>query len=362
MLAARCTRPFVFALAITCAASSVEAQVIKGDVVDEKTTTPIFGAIVVLLDDSSHRVAATISDDSGHFALKAPGAGRYILRADRIGYRSTTSAPLDLDVGATAIQRLSAPVVPVMLAGDTIVGDNRCVVRPQEGQQTAELWEEARKVLYATELAIEERRFEATVRVYSRALDPYTLQVRRQETVQHTSYTDRPFYTNRTPEELARDGYLRHDSLAGPDADVLLSDAFADTHCFRVKNDPGDHPGLVGLYFEPIKKRKVPDVTGVLWLDQQTAELRFVDFRPTRMFADVPPRRYGGRIEFERLKNGVWIVRRWYIRLPVYGESAPGGDMRAMSGGDHVAAFHENGGEVLSTVAAQPPPAQPPQP
>jgi len=63
----------------------------------------------------------------------------------------------------------------------------------------------------------------------------------------------------------------------GIDARVFLSDPFLDTHCFRIRPSR-DADGTVGLAFEPVESREVSDVEGVLWLDEQTAELRVLEF------------------------------------------------------------------------------------
>ncbi len=149
--------------------------------------------------------------------------------------------------------------------------------------------------------------------------------------------------------------------FAVPDANVLLSDAFARTHCFRVRHDSldTDHPGLVGLTFEPALKRSAPDVTGTLWLDSATAALRYMEFRHTNLFAEVSPRRYGGRMDFELLPGGVWVVRKWSVRMPIMSSgnlnSAGMGDARYITGGHHVAYYHEDGGSLLSATVVKPP-------
>jgi hypothetical protein len=120
-------------------------------------------------------------------------------------------------------------------------------------------------------------------------------------------------------EQLERDGYVvaaSADSLDyhyyGPDAEVLLGDVFVATHCFSARDGGPEHPGLVGLAFEPAPKRRLPDVTGVLWLERRSLELRFLDFSYTGLWT----KDLGGRVEFARLASGPWIVAYWWIRTP----------------------------------------------
>jgi len=115
----------------------------------------------------------------------------------------------------------------------------------------------------------------------------------------------------------------------------------------------GPDPALVGLAFEPVRGRNVPEVTGVLWMDRATAELRRVEYR----YVNGPPEsnepEVGGTVEFERLQDGPWIVRRWVIRMPVAERVLSRGvnfDGRSAVRSEQLrlVAVHEAGGEVAS--------------
>lgn len=343
------------------------AQVVRGDVTDAATHAPVVAAMVVAYDSAGSTAGGTFTDDSGRFALRVARPGHYRLRAERIGYAANTLVSFDLAAGQTVAEHLLASSVPVVLPTMTVTANSQCVVRPTTGPVTAALWEEARKALYAAQLGVDGRMVFAIRQRYRRSLDGTSLLVRWDSTKVDTAILKRPFLTPATPEELAQNGYGVLDeqgdsALTGPDADILLSDAFARTHCFDLRLDPEKHAGLVGLSFEPALKRHVPDVTGVIWLDSVTARLRSVEFRHTNLFPQVSPLRYGGRFEFEQLPGGVWIIRRWVIRLPILSSgamSAAGvGDARYLTGGQHIARYHDDGGEVLSaTVILAPPPS-----
>lgn len=353
------------ALLLASFTSAARAQLVRGDIVDRATGRPLYGALVILLDERDQRVAGAIADSAGRFALRAPAAGRYRLRADRIGYRSTLDEPVDLTAGATVERRLAAPAVPISLAPTVVRGADRCAVRPEEGSQALALWMEVRKALEATAIAREEHRFVLTVHQYERILDPTTQRIVQERTAEHEGLGERPFATPRSAEDLQQHGWVQRDSfytrLYAPDADVLLSDAFTASHCFHVEG-PHEHEqdGLLGLAFEPARKPKSPDVRGVLWMDPRTAELRYLEFRHVGAFGpDVMPRRYGGRIDFRRLDDGAWIVQRWWMRWPEFGADTAhpvaAGDLRDVGAGrDRLADFREVGGEVV-TVAAAPP-------
>jgi hypothetical protein len=341
---------------LAAAAGRAAAQVVRGDVQDAATHEPLYGAIVVAYDSAGARVGGTFTDDSGRFALRLPAGGSYQLRAERIGYASGAAVPFVIAPGATVVRHLVASSAVVLLPTDTVIGESRCVVRATEGAQTAALWEEARKALYASQIADQDRLVFAVRRRWWTRVDA-TGAVMRVDSTRIDSVTlAQPFASPATPEELAANGYgiggAQHDSVyAGPDADVLLSDAFARTHCFAMRLDSDKHPGLVGLAFEPSRKVHFAEVTGVIWLDSATARLRFVEFRHTNLFPEVSPRHYGGRIDFEELPGGAWIIRRWYIRLPVVANGPTGGGGRVglnFMGSPHAVFFHEEGGEVLS--------------
>jgi len=339
---------------VALTARGARAQVIRGDVADGATQAPLYGTLVVVIDSAGARIAGAITNDSGRFAIRLPRAGHYRLRAERIGYVSGAFIPFDVGEGETVVQHLTAATAVAVLPTDTVVAGNRCVVRPTEGRQTAALWEEARKVLYASEITGQDQMVWSIRKRWFRSLDGLSLAIRRDSTVIDSATFDRPFRTQVTPDDLARYGYgvlNEHgdSALTGPDADVLLSDAFARTHCFNVRLDSAKHAGLVGLAFEPSRKVHFPEVTGVLWLDSATARLRFVEFRHTNLFPEVSPLKYGGRMDFDELPGGLWIVRKWYIRLPVVanGPMGAGGAEFQYMGSPHVARFHEEGGEVL---------------
>ena len=356
-------RTLAFSL-IALAARGARAQVVRGDVADGGTQAPLSGTLVVVVDSTGGRVGGAITNDSGRFAIRLPHAGHYKLRAERIGYASGTFVQFDAAEGETVVQHLSAATAVAVLPTDTIIAGNRCVVRPMEGVKTAALWEEARKVLYASQITGDEQLVWSVRKRWWRSLDGTSLNIRKDSTVVDSTIFDRPFRTEVTPDDLAKYGYgiinERGDSaLTGPDADVLLSDAFARTHCFNVRLYSDKHAGLVGLAFEPARKVHFPEVTGVLWLDSASARLRFVEFRHTNMYPEVSPLKYGGRMDFDELPGGLWIVKRWYIRLPVVasGPMGRGGAEFQFMAGPHVARFHEEGGEVVEAhVQIRPPP------
>lgn len=311
-------RVFLLLLILVLMAAPAAAQRVNGVLVDP-AGQPVSRAFVSLRGAGGAAVSRALTGGDGRFSLNAPGAGTYRVRAERIGFAGTTSAPLDLAAGEVQSMRLVASGTGVSLQGLVARGRSRCEVRPGAGVATARLWEEARKALDATTWTAGAFRFSYTS--YERDVDPESERVRA-ERAQPRSAVGRGVWVTRDAAELARIGYReeRRDGVHffAPDAALLLSDAFQDTHCFGVANGEGPTRGLVGLTFQPVRGRgAIVDVRGVLWLDPASAELRHLEFRFTGLPEHEDREEVGGRVEFARLAGGAWIVRRWRLRMPV---------------------------------------------
>lgn len=340
------TTAFAILLLVALSPRTALSQTVTGVLRAEGSLSAIEGAVVALLDGQGAARVATLTDRAGRFRLTAPAPGSYRVRAERVGFRGTISEPLALAPGETVTRDLVAPAVAIELGGIEVSSvARRCVVRPREGVEAATLWDEARKALEAAALTEEQSLVRYRIRRYHRELDRQTLTVRSEQASTSAGVGERPF-VSRPAAELAEEGYVRMEGDSriyyAPDAPVLLSDEFLDTHCFRVEKDE-EQPGLIGLAFEPVRDRRIPDIRGVLWLNAKTAELLFVEFDYTRMQLPEPAAN-GGRVEYERLPSGAWIVRRWWIRMPQLAREA--GQPRTF-----VSGVLEAGGEVteLST-------------
>ncbi|HEX8360039.1 MAG TPA: carboxypeptidase regulatory-like domain-containing protein [Longimicrobium sp.] len=347
-----------FALLITVGLGLVltapaAAQRVQGVLVDAGGR-PVAGAFVSLRGAGEAVVARALTGAEGRFSLQGSGAGTYRVRAERIGFATTSSAPLDLAAGETRDLRLVAASAGVALEGLVARGRSRCDVRPEAGAAAARVWEEARKALEATTWTAGALRFGYTE--YERDVDPTSERVRA-ETAQRRTAVGRGVWVSRDAAELARAGYReeRRDGIYffAPDAKLLLSDEFQDSHCFGVAAGEGATRGLVGLTFQPVRRRGAPvDVSGVLWLDPASAELRHLDFNYTGLSQNEDQEGVGGRVEFVRLAGGAWIVRRWRLRMPVL----VGKQWRMPTGGSgtHVVldALRESGGYVGEVTSA----------
>ncbi len=342
-------RPHRIALSACCAllllTAHGSAQVVRGVVVDA-SGAPVRGAFVALLNEQGQQRSAVLAGEQGQFVFLT-GPGRYSLRVDQIGHRTGTEPLFELTDRDTRTVRVVLEVAALRLPEISVRGTNRCVGRPEASRETAQVWNEARKAL--TIAAWVESRGTATFRyrLSERDLD-LQLAEARQPRVRFQATAGKRAFSTADPDSLARFGYVQERRgetfLYGPDAELLLSNSFLNEHCFGLERS-ADRQGLIGLSFQPVSGRRLPDIRGVLWLDERTAELRFIEYSYTGLpfYAD---RRYaGGRTDFQQLPNGAWIVNRWYIRAPSLGRSIGSSDLRLIGS-------HESGGEVLDAQVA----------
>ena len=303
----------------------VQAQVVRGLVTQSTSAAPIVGALVELqrADSTDVRVASALTDAGGGFALRAPSPGRYRVRAKRIGVRRYTSDPFTLDVGETRTMPIVLEALEYRLPEVVVSANTLCTLNPGDRTRVASLWEEARTALEAAEISLRDKLFSAEVTRYVRELEPKTLRIVNETRSDVRGMVASPF-NSIPPESLSAFGYWRGASgggayYYGPDTRVMLSDAFLSDHCFRPVSGRGGRQGLTGLAFAPVQDRSVPDVVGTLWLDARTYELRLVEFAYDRLREGVDSTAVGGELHFARLANGAWLVRRWFLRVPVLG-------------------------------------------
>src|SRR5206468_8097796 len=140
--------------------------------------------------------------------------------AERVGFRTSTTPALLVRQGETIEMPIALAGEGVSLRAIVVSADRRCLVRPQEGVATAQLWNEARKALNATQLTQlaqaaartgrDAHRFAVRWRKFKRDLDRMTLDPIRNEQFELEGEAVTPF-VSADPELLARDGYVAGD-------------------------------------------------------------------------------------------------------------------------------------------------------
>jgi hypothetical protein len=334
--------------------ADASAQVVRGRVIDADADQPLPGALVLLLA-GQERIASYVSPASGGFILDARAPGTYTIRAELIGFESSVAGPFALVIGDTLVMELRVATKAITLPAITAEATRRCVRRPEEGAATAALWEEARKALEVTQILEARRGLRMTAVEYRRRLDPDGTEVLEEISRRSRSYSGPPFAA-RPAGELVEEGFAVREAgeilLLGPTAEVLLSDAFLDAHCFRLRPPGQAESGLLGLQFEPLPDRRQIGIEGTLWLDQRTAELRYAEYTYTNHNFPGPRQSYSGRITFSRLPTGAWYVDRWHIRSPIVERRHIPTATGATQVWESTAALLEFGGEVSRVTSS----------
>jgi hypothetical protein len=130
------------------------------------------------------------------------------------------------------------------------------------------------------------------------------------------------------PESLAVHGFVRPGQASkdhplglttyyGPDAAVLFSSWFLDTHCFRVSQGTGEDRDAVVVAYAPAQGRRGADIAGRLVIERATLALRRIEWRFVGLEEWVTTDGAGGALSLQRLPSGVIIPVRWSMRAPV---------------------------------------------
>lgn len=335
--------PFLV-VAAGCAAT-LQAQTVELRLRDAENRAPIVGAIVRLLRNDSV-VAQALTSEVGTATLRATAPGRYQVRVDRIGMTGFLTAVFPLETGTTF--RAEIPVASTPLALPDLVVQSRSPCDKRSGSELATvLWEEIRKALTANLLTQQDRSVSLLVRHFVRELST-TAKFEREWVYRSALTRGQPFQALPAA-QLATVGfvYVERDTtvFAVPDARLLLSDEFVATHCFQAVPGPANR---IGLAFDPIPDRKVPDVSGTLWVNRATSELVELEYAYTGLPRDPRRVELGGRVEFQRLPAGSWIVSYWHVRMPVLESFERYRERQATTPISRIAGYVERGGRALT--------------
>src|SRR5687767_340949 len=341
-------------LVLAATTGKARAQDISGTITSAVDGRPVAGAIVILIDAAGSRIAGTLSENNGRYRVRVPAPGTFSLRVDVIGFRSVTVPAFPVATGATVNRDIQFPFLRTQLPTVAVTATSTCERVGGESGDAPRLWSEVRKTLEASRIAVEERRFTVALRRFERTIGLPDSVLRASRTWTQTAVSENPFETL-TPEAVAAGGFAVDGDSArlyyAPDARILLADSFVASHCFGTRRSgPG---GAIGLTFRPQQTGKRIDISGVLWLDSATAELRSLEYRylPAVGRQDVG----GGMVAFGRYPTGVWGVQRWMIRLPVLrvfeSRFRPDGSLGAFVD-TMVVAFRDVGGEVIAAGAS----------
>jgi hypothetical protein len=339
-------------------------QIVRGTAREAESGRAIESGVVTLLDEGGAPVRAVLTDSLGEFAVRAPAAGAYRLRFERLGFRPMTSDRFTLDEGETESRTLRAEIVTVSLERIVVTDRPRCRILREADTLTARVWSAVRSVLAST-VAAESGLFPVTIERYERDYDYRRSMVTSERKWTSTGPSAAPFVAI-SARELERDGFVRRDgdtvSFYAPDARTLIAEEFLRTHCFKVRDERAER-GRVGLDIEPVPRRTLPEIKGTLWLDAATGELRRLEFVFVNLPAYVSREDADGWVEFRRLPRGAWIVDRWALRLPlvgrvppasVYGAPVPTAGEVGGNRTGQLLGIHEEGGRIVSLEPQRP--------
>jgi carboxypeptidase family protein len=293
------------------------AQLVRVNVREDGTGRRVAGAVVSLLGASDTVLIARFTNDSGVATLRAPVGGQYPLIVRRIGYRPRRTH-VAVSISGTAELTLRLTPSPPIVATVIVQADSSCGDIPTEGADVFQLWESVRTALEANRLTESQRLVRMEIESYDRDLDRRFLE-RSKRVGSKIADTRQPFLAA-SPAELESRGYVTTTNgetfYFAPDARTLLSEEFVRSHCFFKRAGGRGERNLVGLAFKPKPGVSKPNISGVLWLDPKSFALKHLVFEYVNVPSSIPLEGVGGRLEFEQLRSGAWIIPRWYIRTP----------------------------------------------
>jgi hypothetical protein len=305
-------------LASVAAANAALAQGLAGTVRDSVSQLPIPGVVVVVLDSAGATVARALANERGEYRVVRRDASRTV-RFVRIGFMPR-EVPLPPATGALTRLDIAMLAIPSMIQAVHVLANSRC--RPRKDRADAlGLWEQARAGLLATIVAREENPAKVVRLGFYRVMDGNSDRIERMRVEQDSAdATGRTYVAAQEAADFVRFGFST-DSLAsatyfGPDADVLLSDAFAGGYCFQLADRVRSRPNQVGLRFLPADHRKGRvDIDGTLWIDSVARALVDVEYRYLNVETGAVRFGPGGYTSFRSMKNGVVMIDRWWIRV-----------------------------------------------
>jgi hypothetical protein len=331
------------ALGIALPLAQAAAQ-LSGTVTDETTRLPVAGAVVSGLDSAGRSVARSATDSRGRFMLRGSNGVRRV-RVIRLGFRPREVA---VGRGATTIS-VSMARLPNLLEPVRTFEQPRCSKNPTRAAAFA-LWEQSKAALLGAVIAKESNAAEVTRLTFRRVMTPKGDEILRQSVRRETARSLRSFDAEYSASEFATLGFARPQSngrlhFYGPDAEVLLDDAFPESYCLELARAASDRPRQVGLRFRPMQRQTGRvDIDGTLWVDTAALVVKDVDYAYLGLERWADLFHPGGRNEFREIAEGALWIDRWWIRMT--GAGLDSGNSRWVPAYAVRAQLVEGGGEL----------------
>jgi hypothetical protein len=122
------------AVALAGAAEQTLAQTVSGRLIDADSDAPVAAATVALLAEDDSVLTSVLTDADGQFRLFVEAGQPFRLRAQRIGYPASTTAPLTVSPGESLQIEFRISTDAVLLSPITVTAERRPwweSVRPQ---------------------------------------------------------------------------------------------------------------------------------------------------------------------------------------------------------------------------------------
>jgi hypothetical protein len=326
------SRTILILAGLALSSGPLVAQDLAGRIFGASDTSAVAGAIVLLIDSTGKEAGRTLSSPSGGFVIRAPAPGTYRARVIRIGFASWNSPSYELPAGSRRDVRLVVEEQAIRLDDiEVTTSRSRCGVRTDDGDLIARLLTEAEKALSITSETIRLGNLRFKTETFTSRPSPDGAPGER-SLATNTGQAMWPVLSA-PPESLAVWGFVHEppgnpDMLEdldhargpvyfGPDARVLFSNWFLDTHCFAVTSTSSDTTSSLSIQFIPARRPARRDIEGELILDRKTLELKRLSFRYTGLPRWVPIDSAGGAMTFRKLTSGAWVIDRWSLKAPI---------------------------------------------
>lgn len=305
-------------LAALLLANSASAQSLRGVVRESQSLMAIPGAVVMTLDSTGAVLARSLTNERGQFRLP-DNVSVQRLRTMRIGYHAIEQ-PIDRLKADLASLQVNMVRVPTLLDVVQVSGRSLCPAR-NDGAAALGLWQQVRTGLLATVVAQEANPAVQLRLTFEKifSVDSDTVQSMK---VSADSNVTGPasFQAARSPALLVEQGFVVDSAgrrrYFGPDAEVLMDDAFMQAYCFRLATPSATRIGQMGLtFFAPKQVRGRIDIRGTLWVDTVRRVVSDVEFRYAGLDSAQERLRPGGAVSFREMRKGTVMVDRWHLRF-----------------------------------------------
>jgi hypothetical protein len=306
--------------------------VVQGRLLSEADSTPVVQSLILLLDRSGREHARAVTTASGGFDLRPHGAGQYHLRVQRIGLHGWQSPPFHLAAGEISRLTLHVPETPFELDELKATARRpRCGVTLGDASLGASVLQAAQTALGLAEAEAAGGRRNYVTETYRRIipdqgeitdssrttgeLSGWPIQSADPDTLRMKGFVQGQW----PPPNVVSPGSVLGPTYFAPDARVLFTDWFLESHCIGLSTSDREGSGrTLVAEFEPAEGASgATTLRGRLVFDRATLSLRRLSFEFLEKPRWAPRGSAGGELRFARLPDGAWVPASWQLRAPL---------------------------------------------